>query len=143
MAAKLPDWFKGGGDGRARGGCVEVIVGSVCGGREVSSNVNVEVDDDGRCGRRYGDKGLGVSCGGEGYRTGSEAAAASEQRGSGSGGSDRARLRDASLVDGVFLSSIFCLSLTVVPLLVWLFRWRKFLRNIEPVARDVASHATF
>ena len=79
MAAKLPDWFKGGGDGGARGGCVGVVVDSVCGGREVSSNVNVDVDDDRICGRRYGDKGLGVSCCGEGYRTGSEAAAVADR----------------------------------------------------------------
>ena len=120
MAAKLPDWFRGGGDGGARGGSVQVVVGSVHGGGEVISSVNVDVNNDGRCGRRYGDEGQGVSCGGEGYRIVSEAVAA-EQRGSGSGGADRARLCEASLVDGVFLSSSCCRSLTVVPLFVWFF----------------------
>ena len=82
MATKLTDWFRGGGDGGARGGSVRVIVNSVYGGGEVRSSRNVNDNNDGRCGHRYREKGLGVSCGGESDRTGSEAAAAAEQRGS-------------------------------------------------------------
>ena len=85
------------------------------------SIANAEVNDDGRCGPQNGDEGLGVSCGGEGYRTGSEAAAAAEQRESGCGGADCVRLCEALSVDEVFLSSSFCLSLTAVTLFVWFF----------------------
>ena len=67
--------------------------------------MNVDIYDDGRCGCRCRDKGLEVSRGGEGYQTGSEAEATAEQRGSGGGGADHARLREALLVAGVSLSS--------------------------------------
>ena len=63
-------------------GSVRVIVDSVCCSREVRSSANVNVDNDGRCGRRYGDESRRVSCGGKSYQTGSEAVAAAEQRGS-------------------------------------------------------------
>ena len=106
VAAKLPNWFRGGCTGGARGkGGVRVDVNIVCGGGEVSLSVNVDVYDSGRCGCRCGDEGLGVSRGGEGYRTGSEAEATAEQRGGGGGGVDRARLCEASSVAGFFLSS--------------------------------------
>ena len=121
MAAKLLDWFREGSNGGARGGSVRVVVGSVCCGGEVSSSVNVNVDNDRRCGCRYGDEGMGVSCGSGGYRTGSESEAAAEQRRSGGGGADRARLCEASSVDGVLLSSSCCRSLAVVLLFVWFF----------------------
>ena len=62
-----------------------------------------------------------MSHGGEGYRTGSEAEAAAEQRGSGGGGANIARLREASSVAGVFPLSSCCCSLTVVTLFVWFF----------------------
>ena len=110
---------------------VRFVVDYVCSGGEVISSANIDVDNNGQCGRRYGDKGLGVSCGGKSYRTGSEAAAAAaaEQRGSVGGGADRARLCEVSLVDGVvvvsgyfFLSSSCCRSLMVIPLFVW-FIW--------------------
>ena len=48
-------------------GSVRVVVDSVCSGREVRLSANVDVDDDGQCGRRYRDEGLGVSCVGEAY----------------------------------------------------------------------------
>ena len=56
-------------------GSSQVVVDSVCSGREVRSSANVDVDDDGRCGRRYGDEVPGMSCGSESCQTGSEAAA--------------------------------------------------------------------
>ena len=87
------------------GGGVRVVVNSVCSGGEVSLIVNVDVYNYGRCGCRCGDEGLGVSRGGEGYRTGSEAEATAEQRRSGGGGADCARLCEVSSVAGVFLSS--------------------------------------
>ena len=65
-------------------GSVRFVVYCVCGYGEVRSSVKVDVNDDGRCGRRYRDEGLGMSCGGDSYQTGSKAAAAAaaEQRGS-------------------------------------------------------------
>ena len=55
------DWFRGGGGGGARGS-VRVVVDSVCGGGEVRSSLNVDIDDnDGPCSRRYVDEGLGMS----------------------------------------------------------------------------------
>ena len=64
---------------------------------------------------------LGVLRGGEGYRNGSEAEAAAEQRESGGGRADRVRLREASSVAGFFLLSSCCRTLTLVPLFVWFF----------------------
>ena len=78
---ELPDWFRGRGGSRAKGS-VRVVVDSVCGGGEVRSCANVDVDDYGRCSCQYGDEGLEMCCGGESYRNASEAKAAAEQRGS-------------------------------------------------------------
>ena len=105
VVAKLPDCFRGGGNGGARGGGggVRVVVKSICGGREVILSVNVNVYDNGRCGCQCGDEGMGVSCGGEGYQTGSEAEATAEQRGSGGSRADRVRLCEALSVGGVLL----------------------------------------
>ena len=59
---------------------VRVLVDNAYGSGEVRSSANVDVNDDGLCGYRYENKGLGMYCGDKSYRTGSEVEAAAEQR---------------------------------------------------------------
>ena len=89
-------------------GRVRVVVDSVCGGGEVKSSVNVDVNDDKQCGHRYRDEDLEMYCGGKNYRTGSEAEAAAEQRGASelssiasaaAEKSDRARMLTSTTMD--------------------------------------------
>ena len=47
VAAKLQDWFRGVSNIGVRGGRVRVVVDSICGGGEVRSSANFEVNDDG------------------------------------------------------------------------------------------------
>ena len=60
---------------------VRDVIDNVSGGGEVRLSVSVDINNDGRCGCRFGEEGPDMCCGGKSYRTGSEAAAAAaEQR---------------------------------------------------------------